>query len=110
MEESDAKQHMTNGSLNKSKSTASLFGPKDKLIKRKCCLCSSHSLLSSMQVMARYVQCGYVHYELITRNFCAKHSPPLNMVQSGRLLDDRQAMELAYFREQNKKKRYTHRK
>jgi hypothetical protein len=32
------------------------------------------------------------------------------MVQSGRLLDDRQAMELAYFREQNKKKRYTHRK
>ena len=72
--------------------------------KKKCCMCSSHSLLSSTQVMSRYVQCGYVGYNLTVRHFCAKHSPPLNMMQSGRLLDDRQAMELAYYRETCKKK------
>jgi hypothetical protein len=79
---------------------------KGKPKKKKCSLCSSHSLLVSTPVMARYVQCGYVNYNLLTRHFCAKHAPPLSMVESGRLLDDRQVMELAHFRESSKKKRH----
>lgn len=73
--------------------------------KKKCCLCSSHSLVASMNTMARFSYNGFVSYEMVTRHFCSKHAPPSNMVQSDRLLDDRQAMELAHFRDTNRKKR-----
>lgn len=79
--------------------------------KRKCCMCSSHSIVASVQTMARNVQHGFVGYELMHRHFCSKHAPPCNMVHhsssssSNLLLDDRQAMELAMYRDASRKKR-----
>jgi hypothetical protein len=80
--------------------------------KRKCCLCSSRSIVSSLDVMCRVIvpYChapgegdtflqqrssagaeavaefkglGYVQYIPKIRYFCIKHSPPAHMVQSG---------------------------
>ena len=77
--------------------------------KQKCCMCSSHALVTKMSTMARclqpYADKYYVNYERVTRQFCAKHTPPSHMVAAGRLIDDRQAMELAKYRDSCKKKR-----
>lgn len=68
--------------------------------KKGCCICVSSSSASRVSVMTRRCEgrgCP-VTYGIETRFFCIKHSPPDNLVQGGRFIDERQLMEFCYLK------------
>lgn len=78
------------------------MGPNNMPVKPKkgCCICVSSSSASRVSVMARRCEGrGYpITYGVETRFFCIKHSPPENLVQGGRFIDERQLMEFCYLK------------
>ena len=71
--------------------------------KKGCSICSSASVLSRVEVMARRCNGGAITYCTETRCFCSKHTPPPNLVSSGRFIDERQLMEFCHLKDSNRR-------
>ena len=72
--------------------------------KKGCSICSSIAVSSRVDVMVRRcAEAGApVTYCMEIRSFCQKHSPPPNLVSSGRFIDERQLMEFCFLKDSHK--------
>jgi hypothetical protein len=79
--------------------------PSTRQKKKGCSICSSISVSSRVEVMVR--RCAAdgapITYCTEIRQFCHKHSPPPNLVSSGRFIDERQLMQFCYLKDSKKR-------